>query len=323
MIAAFRSLLAGLRAVLLAPHLLAVAALAMLVIAVPFGVLLGSRLQTSLANQPPIAQYGLEIDAEWWAEFREHARGLDATFTPTIIGFAAPLDNLSALADGTARPWALAGPVVLGVAIWAWLWGGLIERFARGRAIGVREFARSGWRHAPALMAVSAIGALVSLALYATVHAFLFGPVFRWLADRAASERDAFFWRVALYAVFLALWMGAALVIDYTRVAVVAAKAGVRDGLAGAIGFVRTHPGSVVALYLVCGALFMALLSLYAAAEIYGGTQLGGWRALAIGQGYIFGRLGIRLMLAASEVALFQAATTGAPPVGPSAPVAA
>jgi hypothetical protein len=305
-IASVRAVLTGLRAVVLAPQLLLVAALMMLVVAVPFALLLGSRLQTSLANQPPIAQSGAEIDPEWWAEFRQHARGLDATFTPAIIGFAAPLDNLSALADGTTRPWALAGPVGLAAAIWAWLWGGLIHRFARGRAIGVRAFVQAGVRTTPALLALSALGAVATLLLYATVHAWLLGPVFGWLADRAGSERDAFFWRVALYAVFLAAWMVLALVIDYARIAIVVSRIRLRDALGASWQFVRTHRGAVTGVYVWCGALFAVLMAVYAVAELYSGTRLGGWRAIAIGQAFIFGRLAIRLTLAASEVAVFQ-----------------
>lgn len=317
MIAAVRAVLTGLRAVLLAPQLLLVSALMMLVVAVPFALLLGSRLQTSLANQPPIAQSGIEIDPEWWAEFRQHARGLDATFTPTIIGFAAPLDNLSALADGTVRPWALAGPVALAAALWAWLWGGLIHRFASRRAIGMRAFVAAGLRTTPALLALSVISAGVTLLLYATVHRWLLGPVFGWLADLAGSERDAFFWRVTLYAVFLALWSVLALVIDYTRIAIVVSRTGLREAFAGSWQFIRAHRGAVVGVYVLCGVMFAGLMAVYAGAELYSGTRLGGWRAIAMGQAFIFGRLAIRLTLAASEVAVFQSA--GGPAVDTAA----
>jgi hypothetical protein len=308
-IAAVRAVLTGLRAVLLAPQLLLVSALMMLVVAVPFALLLGSRLQTSLANQPPIAQSGIEIDPEWWAELRQHARGLDATFTPTIIGFAAPLDNLSALADGTSRPLALAGPVALAAALWAWLWGGLIHRFASRRAIGMRAFVAAGLRTTPALLALSVISAGVTLLLYATVHRWLLGPVFGWLADLAGSERDAFFWRVALYAVFLA--------IDYTRIAIVVSRTGLREAFAGSWQFIRAHRGAVVGVYVLCGVMFAGLMAFYAGAELFSGTRLGGWRAIAIGQAFIFGRLAIRLTLAASEVAVFQSA--GGPAVDTAA----
>ncbi len=58
-------------------------------------------------------------------------------------------------------------------------------------------------------------------------------------------------------------------------------------------------------LYLLAGLLFVALLGVYGVAEVYGGTRLGGWRSILIGQGYIVARLAIRLTLAAGGVRLF------------------
>jgi hypothetical protein len=61
-----------------------------------------------------------------------------------------------------------------------------------------------------------------------------------------------------------------------------------------------------VTLYLLTAVLLAAMLIAYGTGEIYGGTRLGGWRAVAIGQAYIVGRLALRLVLAASEVRLYK-----------------
>lgn len=317
---AVRAFGAGLWTVCRSPLLIAGVTLVTLASAVPFGLVLGARLQASLANQPPIALGAGEIDGEWWMEFREHARGLEATFTPTIIGFAAPLDNLSAILDGSPRPLALAGPVALAGLLWAFLWGGALHRFAQGRAIGLRAFCAAGLRHTPRFVMISLAAAVVYLLLYLTVHAVLFGPVYHWLASLASSERDAFFFRAALYAVFGALLMTVTLVADYARVSAVSSgAASVRDAIELGARFVRSHAGSAVTLYLLSGALFVALLVVYGSVDIYGGTRIGGWRGVVVGQAYIVARLTIRLAGAAAQMRLFQSVSVAPASPGPPA----
>ena len=105
-----------------------------MLMALPFAVALGSRLQASLASQPPVALSETEIDPEWWQEFRAQARGLEATFTPAVLGFAAPLDSISAVLDGRRPPLPVLGPLALSIVLWAFLWGGILRRFDAGNA---------------------------------------------------------------------------------------------------------------------------------------------------------------------------------------------
>ena len=64
---------------------------------------------------------------------------------------------------------------------------------------------------------------------------------------------------------------------------------------------------AVITLYLMTGAIFVVITIAYGTLEIYGGSQVGGWRAIAIGQAYVLVRLAIRLTFAASELRLFSA----------------
>ena len=78
------------------------------------------------------------------------------------------------------------------------------------------------------------------------------------------------------------------------------------------IQFVRGHFAAVAALFVMTGMIFVAITVAYGVLEIYGGSQVGGWRAIAIGQAYVFVRLAIRLTFAASELRLFSANHTAA-----------
>jgi len=307
---AVRALFAGLAAVLRAPLLILAATVAMLAATIPFGLLLGSQLQSELAVRQPVSQGSDEIDPEWWLEFREHADGLAATFTPAILGFAAPLDNLSSLLDGTRRPMILLVPFVVSMLIWALLWGAALHAFAHGSGSG-------SWRSAvrtfvPFTM-ISLAAAAVVLVLYVTVHPVLFGPIAARLQDAAATEQGAFMGRVLLYVIFGGLLIAVSLLADYARVSMVVAPArSAGHAIVLSWRFLTRHPGRVAVLYLATGSLFVMLMIFYGTLEVVGGSQVGGWRGIAIAQAYIVARLVIRLTFGASEVWLYRALAPGA-----------
>lgn len=304
----FHALLQGIVDVLKAPLMLIAIAIVTLAIALPFAAVLHSRLQQSLSLQPQINLADTEIDPEWWVEFREHARGLEATFTPAILGFASTLDGLSGVLDGRGLPMAILAPFVLSVVVWAFIWGGALHRFQRGHAIGVGGFFRAGGAHLVSFMTIAVIAAVVNVVLYLTVHKLLFGPVHRALVAMTSTERDAFFVRVALYLVFFSLVALVSLIADYARVAAVSGRAASTPAMIGAaIAFIRRHPGAVIALYVITGLMFVVTTVAYGTLEIYGGSQVGGWRAILIGQAYVLVRLAIRLTFAASELRLLNA----------------
>lgn len=307
---AVRALFAGLAAVLRAPMLIIAATVAMLAASIPFGLILGSQLQAELAVQQPVSQGMNEIDPEWWLEFREHAEGLAATFTPTILGFAAPLDNLSSLLDGTRRPVILLVPLAVSMLTWAFLWGAALHRFAHGSGSGMW---RSAVRTFVPFTLISAAAAAVVLGLYVTVHPVLFGPMAARLQDGASTEQGAFTGRVLLYVIFGGLLIVVSLIADYARVSMVVAPArSAGNAIALSWRFLTRYPGSVVVLYLATGSLFVMLMIVYGTLEVVGGSQVGGWRAIVIAQAYIVARLVIRLTFGASEVRLYRALAPGA-----------
>jgi len=303
-----RALVGGIVDVLKAPLMLAAIAILAIIVVLPFAAVLNSELQASLSVQPHVSLAETEIDPEWWAEFREHASGLAATFTPAVLGFAATLDGVSAVVDGQRPPMAILAPLVISMVVWAFIWGAALQRFRQRRAIGVRAFARAGLDHLVSFIAIAAGAAIVNVILYLTVHRLLFGPVHGALVAMTSTERDAFFVRVVLYLVFFAPVAVVSLIADYARVAAVAgATRSPGQAIRASIDFVRPHKGAVAVLFVMTGAIFVAITAAYGVLEIYGGSEVGGWRAIAIGQAYVLVRLAIRLTFAASELRLFNA----------------
>lgn len=301
----------GLATVIRSPLVVIAVAITTMLIAVPFAAVIGSRVHASLASQPPVALDETEIDPEWWQEFRAHARGLEATFTPAIVGFAAPLDSISAVLDGRQPALAVMLPMALSILAWAFLWGGILSRYHAGQALGVRAFIAAAMRHLPRFIAIAVIAAAAIVGLYVTLHALLFGPIHQLLVLRTSTERGEFLVRVVLYIVFFAPVALVGLAADYARVAsITGAAASLRQSWRAGVAFLRANARAAITVYLLIGAAFAAITIAYGTLEIYGGSQVGGWRAIIIGQAYIVARLVLRLTSAAAGLRLFAARAT-------------
>jgi hypothetical protein len=305
---ALGAVVSGLSRAVRAPLLLAAIYLASVAAVVPFAIVLGSRLQEALASQrvthDPAHDIDANIDAEWWFEFIRHARGLESTFTPAIVGAAAPLSSASAVLDGQVPPAALWLPVALFAVLWAWLWGGVIERLRQGRALGLRAFAAACSTCFSRFLALAIVAAVAYVLLYATVHAALFGPVWRAVGADAIPESRALLWRVALYLVFAGCLLVVNVFVDYTRAFVVIDRTSLAASFAAARRFILSRPTSVLAAHVLVSLLFVAGLAAYVVVDAYGGARVGGWRAVIIGQVFVVGRLAVRMVFAAAAVAM-------------------
>jgi hypothetical protein len=191
--------------------------------------------------------------------------------------------------------------------VWALLWGVALTRFDLRRGLSIGEAVHAATANLPRFLAISAIAAALQLLLYVTVHPLIFDVIYPALVSGSTSEASAFGIRIACYAIFWAPVALVSLVADYARVAQVLAKpAGIGDMFGTAVAFVRRHLASAAALYLLTGLLFVAVLAAYGIVDVAGGARVGGWRGVALGQLFIIARLGIRLGIGASEVALFK-----------------
>ena len=276
--------------------------------ALPMSVLMRDALQAHLGDSMIAEQVAQGVNVQWWSEFTEQAGTLGRTFQPSIIGFAAVLDNLSAFADGESRQ----APVVwLGafyLLVWLFLTGGILDRYARARRTRSYEFFMACGVYFVRFLRLAPFIAVAYYVLFAVVHPLLMDRAFAELTRDVTTGRTAFIVRLGLYAAFGVLVLLVSIVFDYAKVRAVVED---RRSMIGAIGagarFARRNAASVLTLYLLAGVLFLALLALYGiAAPGAGSTGAGAWIGITVGQLYIAGRLWIRLVFFASETALFQ-----------------
>jgi hypothetical protein len=326
----FRAWWDGIRRVAGAPAVLFGLLLVTLLVALPLGAVLNGMIRDHLGQSLEATSAASGVNLEWWQEFSAQATGVGAAFTPGILGFGGVLDNLGGALDNAARPLVVVGAGIAYLLAWLFLVGGVIDRYARNRAVRTAAFfATCGVFFFRFLrLAVSAL--LVYGVLFGVVHGWLFDRFHPWVTADFAVERSAFLVRLGLYVVFGALVLPFNLVFDYAKVrAVVEDRHSMIGALVASVRFVGRHPGATLGLYLLDALLFVAVVALYAfVAPGAGATGWSMWMGLLVSELYLLLRLAVKLVFYASEVSLFQASLahagyTAAPvPVWPDSPAA-
>jgi hypothetical protein len=278
------------------------------VLALPLVITMRGLLQAHLGAGLAAEGAANGVNYDWWQEFTSQATGLGTTFSPTIIGFAATLDNISSLLDGQRENAPIAGALALYLLVWTFLVGGIIDRYARQRPIRAAGFFAASGMHVFRLLRLAIVSGLVYWWLFAYVHPWLF---LEWFADRTRTmsvERDVFFWRVALYVLFGTLLVVVNVIFDYAKIRIVVEdRRSALGALSAAIRFVWRQRGRVASLYALNGLAFLIVIAIWAV--VAPGARTGGaalWLGFLASQLYVLARLALKLQFLASETALFQ-----------------
>lgn len=305
---ALAAFLDGIRRVLRAPAVWAGVAAATLLVALPAGHLVQADIQSSLGNSLVATDMATGVNAEWWDLYMETASGLARSFTPAVIGFAAVLDNLSRLLDNQRAVPAVAAIGALYVTLWLFLAGGILDRFARNRPLRAPAFFAACGTYFFRFLRLGIFAGAGYYVLFAFVHGWLFDGLYRWMILDLTTERTAFVLRVLLYAVFVGALVVWTLVFDYARArAVVEDRRSMLGAMLAGGRFVVRHPAKTGGLWLVNAAAFLAVIGAYGlVAPGAAGSGAAVWTTFAIGQAYIVSRLFLKLVIYASQVALFQ-----------------
>ena len=311
----------GIRRVNGAPALVAGMCLVTLLLALPLSFALRGMLEAHLGRSLTAQHVASGADYQWWQEFLHQATGLGSTFTPSIIGFGAVLDNLDALLDGEPMAATIAGVTAAWLLIWSFLSGGVIDRLARDRKTRAHGFFAAAGVHFWRFLRLGLLAFFVYVFLFGSLHGWLFSGLYERVTRDMTSERDAMLIRLALYLAFGTVLILVNVLFDYARIRIVVED---RRSAIGAVAagarFVRRHAARVAALYLLNAFAFVLLLGLYALLSPGApASRLLMWGVLLLGQLYIIGRHYLKLVFYASQTTLFQGelahAAYTAPPV--------
>jgi len=242
-------------------------------------------------------------DYDWLDEVTANRRGLLGTLTPTVIGVAAPFDNLDRFASARSIPdfaIAMSGGLLIG---WAWLWGGVISRFAGVR----RRFVSTCGRLFIPVLTLNIAGVMMAIAVCSLARLVLFDVAYPILSNGAA-ESTAFALRGVLTAILIAPLAGITLMFDYARIAlVVDGPIPVPEALRIGAATLRGNAIAAITLIVVSALLLAGLLVVYGAFEfIPGGSVPKLGRIIFLGQVFILARVALRLWNTAAQVSLYQ-----------------
>jgi hypothetical protein len=318
----------GIRRVLSAPVLLVCVWILIFATALPLALTLRGMLQDHLDASLAASAAAEAVNYDWWQEFEAQAAGLGTSFTPSVIGFAAVLDNISSIADARGKIAPVASAVGAYLLLWTFLMGGIIDRYARQRPTRAHGFFAAAGVFFVRFVRLAIAAAIVYWVLFGMVHPWLFDTVLERATRDLDVERTAFLFRLTAYAVFGALVVVANVLFDYAKIrAVVEDRRSMLGALAASMRFVLRNPGRVVGLYALNTLGFLVLLALWAlVAPGAGGAGPSMWIGFLAAQVYVAARLILKLTFLASQTALFQqslahAGYTAAPePVWPESP---
>ena len=320
----------GLRRVHAAPAVLAGAYLLTLLLTLPLAAALGGMIEGHLGHSLAADQAAAGVDYDWWQEFEAQASGVGRTFSPDIIGFAAPLGNLSRLADGAQVPVAIVGAIGAWLLVWTFLAGGILDRYARNRPTRPSGFFSASGVFFFRFLRLGVMAAVAYAVLFGLVHGWLFDDLYGRVTRDFTVERSAFVVRLALYVVFGLLVAAVSLVFDYAKIrAVVEDRRSMVGALRAATRFVLRRPFATGGLYAMLAALVALVLA--ADAALAPGVWSPGWslwRGFLVAQLYVVARLWARLAFYGAQTAFFQAElahagyAAGPEPAWPESPAA-
>lgn len=285
-----------------APRLVFVTYAATIAVALPLTAAIAREIVPTVTVTALAEPDARLIPSDAWAEMGSHASGLASTFTPAILGLAAPLDNMSRVLDGGLPPPAVLGAVATYGAVWLLLWGGVIDAFARGWQ-GWTRFALASGRLVVPLFVIAVVGLAAYAVVLLVISPRLIVPLANALASKMAPVAGAIV-RMGAYVVVAVLLLATSTWIDYGRVQLVAG--GARRPLAAGLRFVRNHPAQVFIVCALNAALLAAVLGGYGAFELSSRGVPRAWTAIAAGQLFVLARLAARLVATAAQVRLFQ-----------------
>ena len=259
---------------------------------------------------------------DWWNEFLAQTAGVGQTFVPAILGFAAVLKNISAIADAQGLPTVIAGAVAAYILLSIFLMGGILDRLARDRHTGSYGFFAACGMYFFRLLRLGAIAAVVYYALFAGLHGWLLKDLFESITRDVTVERTALLYRALLYFAFATVLVMVNVCFDYAKIRmVVEDRRSAIGALTAAVRFVKRNAGAVFGLYLLDMLVFLGVLALYALAAPGAGGGAVAWAGFLIGQLYIALRVFVRLLFAASQISLFQSRLAHARYTATPAPV--
>jgi hypothetical protein len=300
----------GLGRVLASPALVIFLWLVNVLVAIPLAISMAGSIGDSVGASLVHQNLRDGFDMGWYGEFDARAKGIEKTFSPSLVGAGAFFDNIEAWLNGRLfemLPVLVAAGVVYAL-LWALFLGGILHRYTDRRGLfRLSEFFSQGGEFFFRFVRL----AVLSGFLYYLVYRFaswLFGRIEEATLD-VTVERT-----VLGYVLAGSLLVGLLLTLinmafDYAKIATY--KENRRSMILAAVkGFrlVLGNFGRTTFLYYGLGLAGLVLLGVYQAVAPGPGQASAASVAFAflVGQAYLVAKLVLRLTFYAGQMALYE-----------------
>jgi hypothetical protein len=268
-------------------------------------------LQDSFGQSQVSERMAEGFDYLWWEEFRDQAEGLEQTFTPSIIGKGAILNNLEALIQ--FRVFDLPPIVlifgILYVILHTFLAGGILYIFQKeDHRFSLKNFFKGAGSHFFRFFLLMLLSWLFFLLIGQVVKSSL-DSILDNVRETAFSEITPFYLGLVFSAVTLFLLLFIQMVFDYGRIKIVLEeRRDILTAAAGAFGFVFRHLGSTLGLFYLLFIVQVVFTLFYILIQglIPQSSFIGILVAFLFQQIFIFGLIWIRCWLYSSQMELFR-----------------
>jgi hypothetical protein len=235
-----------------------------------FSLLLAIPMYNSLKDSFGQSEAGSRMakgfDYIWWQEFRDEAKGLETTFSPSIIGKGAILNNLESLIQMrffSSSPTLIAFGLFY-IILHVFLAGGILTILNQDvPKFSMKEFSRGAGSHFFRFFVLM----LFSWVFIISIGVFLRDAVTSVLTNittDSISEVTPFAYRLAFSVLFFILLLFIQMVLDYARIKVVLDESrNVLKSALEAVAFVFKHPFSTFGLFYLILLIQVAVTVIY------------------------------------------------------------
>jgi hypothetical protein len=296
-------------------------------VAATLAVPLSAQMEAELKAKDAASNMTYGFDYGWWSEWHDRQqRAWAATFAPDVFGTGFAYRNLDLLLKG-ALPGTLLGsrpaenndpaldPLLLELgALYI-----LVQVFLTGGVLGVLRAPAGGWTVRGLLHGSGFyFGRLLRLALVSLAVLWvmfqLYGPLSGWAdlrAREAVSERTAMAWSIGRHVLLLLAILFVNMVNGYAKAAIVLEeRSSAVLAWISSLAFCLRHLGRVAAHYALLAAAAALLLAAWSLLD--GAWNTTGYKTqivtLLLLQGFVFGRIFLRLSLLGGQLEIYRAA---------------
>lgn len=251
------------------------------------------------------------FDMLWWEEFRDQSEGLEKTFTPSIIGKGAILNNLEGLIlmSFSALPPAVLILGIIYVTFRTFLAGGILTAFNQSHdRFSLKKFFEGAGVHFFSFFLVMLLSWVFYFGMLGTLRSGL-DSLRNSVAQHSFSEITPFYLGIFFSMILLFVLFLFQMLFDYTRIQIVVEqRKDVLVAARNALLFIVKHPGSTLVLFylLLLVNVLVTLLFLMIQSLIPQNTVLNVMLIFLIQQLFIFAIIFMRCWLYGSEMELYK-----------------